>query len=150
MPHEEERAALRETVLARLETIADPCSVAAGARAGLVSMGLVGEVTIEARSAGAHVDVTLFVTEPTCLMGAIFEAAAERELAALPGVGSVAVRTDRAHLWTPDAMTPDYRRRLAQFRAAQAAHRETTRQTSRPTKGGASGRVEAAARGKHR
>ena len=147
MLYEEERAALRETVLARLETIVDPCSVAAGARAGLVSMGLVGEVTIEARAAGAHVGVTLFVTEPTCLMGAIFEAAAERELGALPGVGSVAVRTDRARLWTPDAMTPDYRRRLAQFRAAQAALRKTTKADSGASRLSSLGSVEGPSHG---
>ena len=137
MPPDDRHAALRETVLARLEAIVDPCSVAAGARAGLVSMGLVGDVAIETRDAGAHVDVTLFVTEPTCLMGAIFEAAAQNELAALPGVGSVAVRVDRTKLWSPEAMTPDYRRRLAAFRAAQAAHRETQGQPSNHAKGGA-------------
>lgn len=137
MPPDDIHTALREAVLACLETIVDPCSVAAGARAGLISMGLVGDISIEAREAGAHLDVTLFVTEPTCLMGAIFEAAAQNELAALPGVGSVAVRVDRTRLWSSEAMAPDYRRRLAAFRAAQAARRETQMQSSNHTKGGA-------------
>lgn len=136
MPPEQTILDLKTTVLACLETIVDPCSVAAGARAGLVSMGLVGEVTVEQRDDGAHVGVTLRVTEPTCLMGAIFEANARREIAALPGVASAEVQVDRTHLWSPDEMAPDYRRRLAEFRAAQAAHLASLRQATNHTKGG--------------
>jgi len=135
LPPEEADEALRAAVLARLEAIVDPCSVAAGARAGLVSMGLVGDITIERRPEGAQLDVTLFVTEPTCIMGAIFEAAAQRDLAALPGVAGVTVRTDRTRLWTREAMSEDYRNRLKQFRTAQAAHREVFRQKPDPNNG---------------
>ena len=112
---------LKAEVLACLESIVDPCSVAAGARAGLVSMGLVGDITIENRAAGRHVNVTLHVTEPSCLMGAIFQANALTAITALSGVGSAAVEIDRTHLWSPQEMSPEYRRRLADFRAAQSS-----------------------------
>lgn len=135
MPPEDSEAALRAAVLACLEGIVDPCSVAAGARAGLVSMGLVGEVSIEHGASGARLDVVLHVTEPTCLMGAIFETTAARELAALPGVEHVVVRLDRTHLWSPSDMSAAYRQRLDSFRAAQFAHQEDVRRKSGQTKG---------------
>ena len=122
MPPENDIAALRSAIRARLETIVDPCSAAAGAPAGLVSMGLVGDLTIEQRRTGAHVDLTLFVTEPGCMMGAVFQQAAQNELASLPGVDSAEVRVDYAHVWDRNQMTPAYRRRLANFRSSQSAH----------------------------
>ena len=64
-------------------------------------MGLVGDLIVEEGPAGAHIDLTLFITEPGCMMGAVFQQAAERELASLPGVGSVEVRVDYAHVWRP-------------------------------------------------
>lgn len=137
MPHDRRAGQdLEAAVLARLETIVDPCSVAAGAPAGLVSMGLVGGVSAEPREGGIHLEVTLRVTEPACLMGAIFEANARRELAALPGVASVEVRVDRTHLWSPDDMAAAYRRRLDDYRVAQSVHSTSLRQAANQTKGG--------------
>ena len=129
MPPENDIAALRSAIRARLETIVDPCSAAAGAPAGLVSMGLVGDLIVEEGPAGAHIDLTLFITEPGCMMGAVFQQTAQRELASLPGVGSVEVRVDYAHVWDRDQMTPAYRRRLADFRSSQTAHMTTLRGT---------------------
>ena len=122
MPPENDIAALRSAILARLETIVDPCSAAAGAPAGLVSMGLVGDLIIGEEQAGAHIDLTLFLTEPGCMMGAVFQQAAQSELASLPGVASVEVRVDYSHVWDRNQMTPAYRRRLADFRSSQSAH----------------------------
>lgn len=118
---------LHQRVLECLDAIVDPCSVAAGAPAGLVSMGLVGDLVIDVRPDGTHVAVKLFVTEPTCMMGAIFEATAMRELANLPGVSGVTVTIDRTKLWSEEDMAASYRRRLRVFRNAQAAHREVVR-----------------------
>ena len=129
MPTESDIAALRSAIRARLETIVDPCSAAAGAPAGLVSMGLVGDLIIEEGQAGAHIDLTLFITEPGCVMGAVFQQAAQRELASLPGVGSVEVRVDYAHVWDREQMTPAYRRRLTDLRSSQSAHMTALRRT---------------------
>jgi metal-sulfur cluster biosynthetic enzyme len=118
----EDRESLREEISARLEGIIDPCSVASGAPAGLVSMGLVREVYVEDRREGAHVRVTLCITEPGCLMGALFKLTAERELAQLAGVAEVDVRVDYGYVWGPEEMTDEYRRRLAEVRARRAAH----------------------------
>ena len=122
MPPENDIAALRSAIRARLETIVDPCSAAAGAPAGLVSMGLVGDLIVEEGQGGAHIDLTLFLTEPGCMMGAVFQQVAQSELGSLPGVESVEVRVDYAHVWDRDQMTPAYRRRLADFRSSQSAH----------------------------
>ena len=130
MPPENDIAALRSAIRARLETIIDPCSAAAGAPAGLISMGLVGDLNIEQGPAGAHIDLTLFITEPGCMMGAVFQQTAQRELDSLPGVGSVEVRVDYAHVWDRDQMTPAYRRRLEEFRSSQSAHMADQHQTT--------------------
>jgi metal-sulfur cluster biosynthetic enzyme len=108
---------LDASIKAVLEGIIDPCSRATGAPAGLVSMGLVGPIAIDRRDDGAHVHVTLYITEPGCMMGAIFKPNAERALAEIAGVASVAVEMDYGHLWLPEQMAPEYRRRLAEIRA---------------------------------
>ncbi|RWE27373.1 MAG: DUF59 domain-containing protein [Mesorhizobium sp.] len=100
-----------------LETVIDPCSRSAGAPAGLVSMGLVGPIEIEPRSDGAHIRVTLYITEPGCMMGAFFKITAEGVLAALPGVAAASANIDYGHMWLPTQMSADYRERLARVRA---------------------------------
>jgi metal-sulfur cluster biosynthetic enzyme len=107
---------LERAVWARLESIIDPCSRASGAPAGLVSMGLVGAVTVDERPEGAHVRVTLYITEPGCIMGALFQLTAEQELLKLPGVSEVKVEVDYSHVWGPEQMAPEYRQRLSELR----------------------------------
>ena len=110
---------LERAVWSRLESIVDPCSRASGAPAGLVSMGLVGGVAIEEQPDGADIHVTLYITEPGCMMGALFQLTAEQDLADLPGVRNVKVEVDYSHVWGPEQMTPEYRRRLAEIRACR-------------------------------
>ena len=111
-----------DAISARLEAIVDPCSAASNVPAGLVSMGLVREVDVDEQPDGAHVRVTLCITEPGCMMGAIFQATAARELAELPGVAEVDVSVDYGHVWGPEDMTPEYRQRLAEVRTQRVAH----------------------------
>jgi len=118
-PRPEARSSLEQAIWSRLEAIVDPCSRASGAPAGLVSMGLVGGVTVDERPDGAHVDVTLYITEPGCIMGALFQLTAERDLIELPGVTQVKVGIDYSHVWGPEQMTPEYRQRLADMRACR-------------------------------
>ena len=107
-----------------LEEIVDPCSRAVGAPAGLVSMGLVLDVSVSGTPGAAIVMVKLGVTEPGCMMQGIFSAAAEHAIRALPGVIDVVVRIDHGHVWDPDAMTAEYRARLSKVRAERALRAE--------------------------
>ena len=116
-----EPAEVRSAVMACLEAITDPCSAASGAPAGLVSMGLVGPVTVAGDPGAAKVGVTLYITEPGCMMGALFELTARRQLRLLPGVAEVEVTMDYAHVWGPEQMAPEYRRHLAEVRACRTA-----------------------------
>ena len=95
---------VRAAVMACLEKIVDPCSVASGVPAGLVSMGLVGPIEIEDGRAGAKVHVTLYITEPGCLMGSLFELTAVRALNELPGIAEAEVAMDYDHFWGPERM----------------------------------------------
>lgn len=112
-------SALEQAVWSRLEAIIDPCSRASGMPAGLVSMGLVGGVTVEAVPGGAIVRVKLYITEPGCMMGALFALTAQQDLRELPGVKDVAVEVDYEHVWGPEQMAPEYRQRLAAMREAR-------------------------------
>ncbi len=117
-----------EAVREVLESIVDPCSEAMGAPAGLISLGLVRNVEIdESPTQGTHLRVDLCITEPGCLMAAIFKETAERELSTLPGVNSIEVRVDYGHVWDPDQMDSDYRLRLTRLRAARMESMRTLR-----------------------
>jgi metal-sulfur cluster biosynthetic enzyme len=107
-------------VRAALNTIVDPCSVAAGSPAGLADMGLVRGVELSPSTADralVDVRVVIGVTEYGCVMGAPFAMEAYRLLEGLTGVGRVDVELDDAFDWVPDDMSPGYRRRLAEVHA---------------------------------
>ena len=107
-------------VRAALNEIVDPCSVAAGEPAGLADMGLVRRIEVCPGQEGAHVEVVLALTEPTCLMGFPFVRSARERVAALPGVEAVEVSLDPDFEWTPSEMSPEYAERLARRRRANA------------------------------
>ena len=118
---------LRETtdaILKVLDGIIDPCSQSAGAPAGLVSMGLVRDVSVSGTPGATIVNVELGITEPGCMMQGIFAATAEREIRSLPGVAEVAVRIDHAYVWDPDDMAADYRAHLSMMRAERRLRAE--------------------------
>lgn len=104
------------TVLAALDEIKDPCSVAAGVPAGLHEFGLVREVTISGGDGTVHVDVTLALTEPACLMGALFLRDARQRVQQLAEVDTVTVRLDPTFRWSEQSQSAGYRARLARFR----------------------------------
>jgi metal-sulfur cluster biosynthetic enzyme len=79
-------------------------------------MGLVGGVTVSQRPDGAYVQVTLYITEPGCIMGALFQLTAQQDLLNLAGVSEVKVEVDYSHVWGPDQMTPEYRQKLSDVR----------------------------------
>jgi metal-sulfur cluster biosynthetic enzyme len=108
-------------VRAALDEIVDPCSVVAGAPAGLAEMGLVREVSVGESPAGAVVRVRIGLTEPGCMMGASFVVKARERLAALPGVARVDVELDHAADWHPSDADPAYQERLRSVRAERRA-----------------------------
>ncbi len=97
-------------VRAALDEVHDPCSEVAGVPAGILEMGLVHDLQVSHEPDGAVVRLAIRVTEPTCLMGPSLASGARERLAALPGV---------ARVWTPAAMSAEYRARLAEHRAAR-------------------------------
>lgn len=114
-------------IRAQLNQIVDPCSLVAGAPAGLVELGLVRSLELRETPDGAAVRVRIGVTEPGCMMGASFAIKAREQLTALDGVASVDVELDHAGDWDPADIDPRYAERLA---AVRAAKRSTLRTSS--------------------
>ena len=106
---------LHAMVLAQLDEIEDPCSVASGTPMGLVEMGLVDSVNV---SAGGLVEVNLRLTSPLCHMIGFFKVEAVRRLASLAGVTGVALHADMGLDWSSDRMSA-----VAQGRRAQRVRR---------------------------
>ena len=92
----------RQAILDKLAEIEDPCSVAAGRPMDVVTMGLVGELSIEA---GGRVSLSLVLTEPVCWYSRDLMAFAEAKIRSIPGVQEVEVSLDATTIWTPDRMT---------------------------------------------
>jgi metal-sulfur cluster biosynthetic enzyme len=105
----------RSAVDAVLDSVVDPCSNALGEPLGLREMGLATTVAID--DAAGSVEVTMRLTSPCCSYGPMMATAAERELAALPGVRSAVVRIDHGAVWTPAAIVGPAAERLAARRA---------------------------------
>jgi metal-sulfur cluster biosynthetic enzyme len=87
-------------IAAVLDTIHDPCSVAAGRPTSVFAMGLVlgWEMT------GGVLTVRFAVTFAGCTMAPHFTEAARERLAELPGVDRVETVVDTAHVWTPQGV----------------------------------------------
>jgi metal-sulfur cluster biosynthetic enzyme len=111
-------------VRARLNTIVDPCSLAAGAPAGIDEMGLVRGVDVEATPGGAVIRVRIGLTEPGCMIGASFITRARECLASLPDVARVEVALEHDCDWTPADLDPGYALRLHAVRNARSRARQ--------------------------
>lgn len=110
-----------EDIRTCLNSIVDPCSVAAGAPAGLIDMGLVRSIRHSQGRHGEKVEVVIAVTEYGCLLGASFAQSAYERLSSLPGVEHVDVRLDDRFDWSPADMTPEYSARLDEHRSRARA-----------------------------
>lgn len=113
--------ARRAAIIAALDEIKDPCSVANGTPMGLAEMGLIkaldfgedGEVTIELR-----------LTSPFCHMIGFFKVEAQARLMALPGVTRVVLSADQGLDWSPGMISAAGQARrsaLAQTKSAGRA-----------------------------
>jgi metal-sulfur cluster biosynthetic enzyme len=97
-----ESAGLKERILAELDHIKDPCSVASGIPLGLTEMGLVESVRV---GHDGDVEIALRLTAPTCHMIAFMRSEAIRRLADVDGVTSVDLIGDQGLDWRPSMMT---------------------------------------------
>lgn len=92
-------AALKDAILARLDTIPEPCSIAMRDPMSLVEMGLVEDIACDAHGA---VTVTLCLTDPGCVHFNGMRNYIADALETLPGVNQVNVRQTLDTLWTDD------------------------------------------------
>lgn len=100
-----------------LNAIIDPCSLLAGAPAGIDEFGLVRQVEVRQGPDGVDITVTLGVTEPGCYMAVYFAEQAHTLLQGQAHVKNVTIALDLAGDWTPDDMSTTYRTRLEMVRA---------------------------------
>lgn len=100
---------LRHTnIIAALDEIKDPCSVANGTPMGLAEMGLIG--TLDVSDTG-EVAIEMRLTSPFCHMIGYFKVEAQERLMKLPGVTSVAFSADQGLDWSPAMMSATARER---------------------------------------
>lgn len=112
---------LRQALIAEINQIIDPCSIATALPAGLVDMGLLRDLHIEPLTeGGTRVEVKLCVTHAFCMMPAIFVHEVEKRLRAIPAITSFEVTLDGTTLWSEDLMSPEYRAKLVAQRARKS------------------------------
>jgi metal-sulfur cluster biosynthetic enzyme len=105
----------RELEIERLlNTIIDPCSIASGVPIGLVEMGIVESVHVQADV----VAITLLPTFPGCIYTAVFSDEITRTLAELdwPREVKIDLQAEGA-IWDEERMSPAARERLRTVRA---------------------------------
>lgn len=100
-------------VVAALDRVPDPCSVASGAPLGLGAMGLVRSCEVD----GDAVRVAIGVTGPGCTFAGLLLQHAAEAVRAVPGVRTVDVRLDTDFVWDPAALSGAARQSLADRRA---------------------------------
>jgi metal-sulfur cluster biosynthetic enzyme len=102
---------LIELVESRLESVLDPCSVAAGNPMNIVEMGLIDRIEVSS----GEVHVYLCLTSPTCSMLEHFSREADRVLDDVRDqVGAVVLHPDTGMSWTPSRLSHDARSRRRQ------------------------------------
>jgi metal-sulfur cluster biosynthetic enzyme len=103
---------IESELLARIQSIPDPCSLSIGVPVGIGEMGLLQSLTYEA----GRVIVRMQITSPMCTMAVYFMREIEQRLLCHEGVTSVHVEFDHALEWKPEHMSPEARQRLAERR----------------------------------
>jgi metal-sulfur cluster biosynthetic enzyme len=101
----------RAAILAELDEIKDPCSMASGVPMGLAEMGLIDTLDI---SAAGEVKIRLRLTSPFCHMIGFFKTEAARRVMALPGITSVSLSADNGLDWSPERISPAAQARRAE------------------------------------
>jgi metal-sulfur cluster biosynthetic enzyme len=108
---------LTTVVTDRLRQIGDPCSVAMGSGTDIVSLGLLGTVTLDR----GLLTVTLVLTDPSCWFFFDFADAIREQVSDLPGVEEVSVVIDETTIWTPERAVGQRQLPLTVLRSVGAA-----------------------------
>ena len=109
----------RAAIIAELDEIKDPCSVASGVPMGLAELGLIDSIDI---SPDGDVAIRLRLTSPFCHMIGFFKTEVQRRVSALPGITSVSLSADNGLDWSPERIAPAAQvRRAEQLQKMQAA-----------------------------
>jgi metal-sulfur cluster biosynthetic enzyme len=90
--------ALFSRIEAQLARIVEPCSIAFGQPISIVEMGLIDRIDV----ADGHAEITLCLTDASCVHFAGMQGFIRDELLELPEISSVEVRQTLDLLWTPD------------------------------------------------
>ncbi len=109
---------LRTQIIAELDGIKDPCSMAAGTPLGLNEMGLVRDVVIDPNG---DVTIDLRLTSPFCHMIGFFQQEATRRVQALCGAERVTLKADNGLDWSPSFLSTAAKAMRATHLAAQEA-----------------------------
>ncbi|HEX8705223.1 MAG TPA: hypothetical protein VF815_40705 [Myxococcaceae bacterium] len=99
---------IESELLARIQTIPDPCSLSVGVPLGIGEMGLLQSLTYEA----GRVNVRLQITSPMCTMAIYFMREIEQRLLSDERVQSVNVEFDHSLEWKPEHISAEGRQRL--------------------------------------
>lgn len=108
IPRADVRSTRGREVLEQINTLADPCSAAAGDPVGLADLGLVTAVEVD----GGRVRVRVRPTFPGCMFVGIFEQEVKRAVRSLTWCTEVDVEIDSSTGWTEDDIEPAVRARL--------------------------------------
>src|ERR1700722_3448996 len=92
---------LRNLIMERLATIAEPCGIAMRLAINICDMGLIEEGSI----VSGDVKIILCLTDPACIHFASLQSYISDVLRDLEGVNGVEVTQTTKVLWTPDRVT---------------------------------------------
>jgi metal-sulfur cluster biosynthetic enzyme len=111
-------AALKERVLAAIDSVQDPCSLAQAVPVGLTEMGLVSDVRLGEPNADGRRDVSLVlrVTAPGCMYVPFMDSSIRAAVGELEGVGEITTEWDPDADWSPADIAPPAQRRIAESR----------------------------------
>lgn len=84
-----------------LESVLDPCHMLSGHEVSIVDLGLVNEVS----RVGDVIQVSLTLTEPTCVFVDRIVCELEDLAESLPGVAQVVVEIEPLPIWEPSRMS---------------------------------------------
>lgn len=126
-------AELRERVLAAIDSIQDPCSLAQAIPVGLSEMGLVTDVRLGEPGADGrrNLALTLRVTAPGCMYVPFMDRSIRAAVGELEEIGEITTDWDPDADWSLDDIAAPARQRIAEARQRRLArHHEKQRATA--------------------
>ena len=111
-------AALEDRVLAAIDSIQDPCSLAQNVPIGLSEMGLVSAVRLGEPGADGRRDVELVlrVTAPGCMYVPFMDRSIRAAVGDLEEIGEITTDWDPDADWSPSEIAPAAQQRIAAAR----------------------------------